>query len=130
MTVSITSAELASFTKKLGFESLTDIESEAFIEEADYVDSSFDIAGYTDAKIKLIKLYLCAMLSINGVRQVSSIGLDVMSKSYKYGTLEETYRWLESAIETADSEGVVSSLIPSIGTGFGFMAVTSGQGED
>ena len=130
MTATITSAELAAFTKKLGFESLTDIENEAFIETADSVDSSFAVAGYTDAKIRLIKLYLCAMLSINGVRQVSSIGLDVMSKSYKYGTLEETYRWLESSIETADSEGVVSSLIPSSGTGFGFMAVTSGQCED
>lgn len=130
MTATITSAELAAFTKKLGFESLTDIENEAFIETADSVDSSFAVAGYTDAKIRLIKLYLCAMLSINGVRQVSSIGLDVMSKSYKYGTLEDTYRWLESAIETADSEGVVSSLIPSSGTGFGFMAVTSGQSED
>ena len=130
MTATITSAELAAFTKKLGFESLTDIESEAFIETANSVDSGFDITGYTDAKIRLIKLYLCAMLSINGVRQVSSIGLDVMSKSYKYGTLEDTYRWLESAIETADSEGVVSSLIPSSGTGFGFMAVTSGQSED
>ena len=130
MTATITSTELASFVKKLGFESLTDIESEAFIETADSVDSSFAVAGYTDAKIKLIKLYLCAMLSINGVRQVSSTSLDVMSKSYKYGTLEETYDWLSSAIETSDNEGVVSSLIPSIGTGFGFMAVTSGQSED
>jgi len=130
MTATITAVELAAFTKKLGFESLTDIESESFIETANSVDSGFDVAGYTDAKIRLIKLYLCAMLSINGVRQVSSIGLDVMSKSYKYGTLEDTYRWLESAIETADSEGVVSSLTPSSGTGFGFMAVTSGQCED
>lgn len=130
MTATITNTELAAFVKKLGLESLTDIESEAFIETADSVDSSFDVAGYTDAKIRLIKLYLCAMLSINGVRQVSSIGLDVMSKSYKYGTLEDTYRWIESAIETADSDGVVSSLIPSSGTGFGFMAVTSGQSED
>lgn len=130
MTATVTAVELAAFTKKLGFESLTDIENEAFIETADSVDSSFAVAGYTDAKIRLIKLYLCAMLSINGVRQVSSIGLDVMSKSYKYGTLEDTFRWLESAIETADSEGVVGSLIPSSGTGFGFMAVTSGQGED
>lgn len=130
MTATITSAELAAFVKKLGLESLTDIESEAFIETADSVDSSFAVAGYTDAKIRLIKLYLCAMLSINGVRQVSSIGLDVMSKSYKYGTLEDTFRWLELSIETADSEGVVSSLIPSSGTGFGFVAVTSGQSED
>lgn len=130
MTATITSNEIAAYVKKLGFEPLTDIESEAFIETADSVDSSFVVAGYTDAKIRLIKLYLCAMLSINGVRQVSSIGLDVMSKSYKYGTLEDTYRWLESAIETADSEGVVGSLIPSSGAGFGFMAVTSGQGED
>ncbi len=53
-----------------------------------------------------------------------------MSKSYNYESLDKTYRWLESAIETADSEGVVSSLIPSSGTGFGFMAVTSGQSED
>ena len=130
MTATITAVELAAFTKKLGFESLTDIESEAFIETADSVDSSFDIAGYTDAKVRLIKLYLCAMLSINGVRQVSSVGLDVMSKAYKYGTLEETYRWLESAIETADVDGVVYSLIPPSSAGFGFMAVTSGQGED
>ena len=130
MTETVTAVDLTAFTKKLGFESLTDIESEAFIETANSVDSSFDIAGYTDAKIKLIKLYLCAMLSINGVRRESSKSLDVMSKSYNYESLDKTYRWLESAIETADSEGVVSSLIPSSGTGFGFMAVTSGQSED
>lgn len=130
MAATITNAELAAFVKKLGFESLTDIESEAFIETADSVDSSFDIAGYTDAKIKLIKLYLCAMLSINGVRRESSKSLDVMSKSYNYESLDSTYEWLESAIETADSEGVVSSFIPSSVTGFGFMAVTSGQSED
>ena len=130
MAATITSNEIAAYVKKLGFEPLTDIESAAFIETADSVDSSFDVAGYTDAKVRLIKLYLCAMLSINGVRQVSSIGLDVMSKSYKYGTLKETYDWLESAISTADSENVVYSLIPASGTGFGFMAVTSGQSED
>ena len=130
MTATITSTELAAFTKKLGFESLTDIESEAFIETANSADADFDVAGYTDAKIKLIKLYLCAMLSINGVRRESSKSLDVMSKSYNYESLDKTYRWLESAIETADVDGVVSSLIPSSGTGFGFMAVTSGQSED
>lgn len=130
MTATITSTELAAFTKKLGFESLTDIESEAFIETANSVDADFDASGYTDAKIKLIKLYLCAMMSINGVRQVSSITLDAMSKSYKYGTLDETYDWLSSAIETADSNGVVNSLIPSSGTGFGFMTITSGQPDD
>ena len=130
MTATITAVELSEFVKKLGFESLTDIESEAFIETADSVDSSFDIAGYTDAKIKLIKLYLCAMLSINGVRRESSKSLDVMSKSYNYESLDKTYRWLESAIETADVDGVVSSLIPSSGAGFGFMAVTSGQATD
>lgn len=130
MTATITSAELAVFTKKLGFESLTDIESEAFIEAADSVDSSFDVSGYTDAKIKLIKLYLCAMLSINGVRRESSKSLDVMSKSYNYESLDGAYSWLESAIETADSEGVVSSLIPPGSAGFGFMAVTSGQSDE
>lgn len=130
MTATITSSEIAAYVKKLGFEPLTDIESEAFIETANSVDAAFDVAGYTNAKVRLIKLYLCAMLSIIGVRQVSSIGLDVMSKSYKYGTLEDTFRWLESAISTADSENVVYSLIPSSGTGFGFMAVTSGQSDD
>ena len=130
MTATITSNEIAAYVKKLGFEPLTDIESAAFIETANSVDAAFDVAGYTAAKVRLIKLYLCAMLSINGARQVSSIGLDVMSKSYKYGTLEETYDWLESAISTADSENVVYSLIPASGTGFGFMAVTSGQSED
>jgi len=130
VTATITNTELAAFVKKLGFESLTDIESAAFIETADSFDSDFYLAGYTDTKISLIKLYLCAMLSINGVRRESSKSLDVMSKSYNYESLDSTYDWLESAIETADSEGVVSSLIPSSSTGFGFMAVTSGQGED
>ena len=130
MTATITSAELAAFTKKRGFESLTDIESEAFIETANSVDSSFDVSGYTDAKVRLIKLYLCAMLSINGVRRESSKSLDVMSKSYNYESLENTYRWLESAIETADVDGVVSSLIPSSVVGFGFMAITSGQSDE
>ena len=130
MTATITSVELAAFTKKLGFESLTDIESEAFIETADSVDADFAVAGYTDAKIRLIKLYLCAMLSINGVRRESSKSLDVMSKSYNYESLDKTYRWLESAIDTADTEGVVSALIPPSGAGFGFMTVTSGQSED
>lgn len=130
MTATITSSEIAAYVKKLGFEPLTDIESAAFIETANSVDAAFDVAGYTDAKVRLIKLYLCAMLSINGVRQVSSIGLDVMSKSYKYGTLEETFRWLESAIDYADTEFVTALLIPASGTGFGFMAVTSGQSED
>jgi len=130
VTATITSTELAAFTKKLGFESLTDIESEAFIETADSVDSGFDIAGYTDSKVRLIKLYLCAMFSINGVRRESSKRLDVMAKSYEYESLDKTYRWLESAIETADADGVVYSLIPSSGTGFGFMAVTSGQSDE
>ena len=130
MTATVTAVELAAFTKKLGFESLTDIESEAFIETANSVDSGFAVSGYTDAKIKLIKLYLCAMLSINGVRRESSKSLDVMSKSYNYESLDKTYQWLESAIETADVDGVVYSLIPPSSAGFGFMAVTSGQSDE
>lgn len=124
MTATITSTELAAFTKKLGFEPLTDIESEAFIETADSVDSSFAVAGYTDAKIRLIKLYLCAMLSINGVRQTSSQSVDVMSKSYKYGTLEDTYNWLSVRISEADPDGVVD--IPAQGGGSAFIMTVRG----
>ena len=118
MAATITSAELAAFTKKLGFESLTDIESEAFIETADSVDADFDVAGYTDAKIRLIKLYLCAMLSINGVRQTSSQSVDVMSKSYKYGTLEDTYNWLSIRLSEADPDGIVDTPASSEGGAF------------
>ena len=124
MTATITSAELAAFTKKLGFESLTDIENEAFIETADSVDSSFAVAGYTDAKIKLIKLYLCAMLSINGVRQTASQSVDVLSKSYKYGTLEDTYDWLSIRISEADPDGIVD--IPAKGGGSAFIMTVGG----
>ena len=124
MTATITSTELAAFTKKLGFEPLTDIESEAFIETADSVDSSFDIAGYTDAKIKLIKLYLCAMLSINGVRQTASQSVDVLSKSYKYWTLEDTYDWLSIRISEADPDGIVD--IPAQGVGSAFIVTVGG----
>ena len=124
MAATITSAELAAFTKKLGFESLTDIESEAFIETADSVDADFDVAGYTDAKIRLIKLYLCAMLSINGVRQTSSQSVDVLSKSYKYGTLEDTYNWLSVRIGEADPEGIVD--IPASSEGGAFIMTVGG----
>ena len=124
MTATITSTELAAFTKKLGFEPLTDIESEAFIETADSVDADFAVAGYTDAKIKLIKLYLCAMLSINGVRQTASQSVDVLSKSYKYGTLEDTYNWLSVRISEADPDGVVD--IPAQGGGSAFIMTVSG----
>ena len=124
MTATITSAELAAFTKKLGFESLTDIESEAFIETADSVDSSFAVAGYTDAKIRLIKLYLCAMLSINGVRQTASQSVDVLSKSYKYGTLEDTYNWLSVRIREADPDGIVD--IPASSEGGAFIMTVGG----
>ncbi len=127
MTATITSTELAAFTKKLGLESLTDIESEAFIETADSVDSSFAVAGYTDAKIKLIKLYLCAMLSINGVRQTASQSADVMSKSYKYGTLEDTYDWLSIRISEADPDGIVD--IPAQGGGSAFIMTVGGGYE-
>lgn len=124
MTATITSAELAAFTKKLGFESLTDIESEAFIETADSFDSSFAVAGYTDAKIRLIKLYLCAMLSINGVRQTASQSVDALSKSYKYGTLEDTYNWLSVRISEADPDGIVD--IPAQGGGSAFIMTVGG----
>jgi len=124
VTATITSTELAAFTKKLGFESLTDIESEAFIETADSVDSSFDVAGYTDAKIRLIKLYLCAMLSINGVRQTASQSVDVLSKSYKYGTLEDTYNWLSVRISEADPDGIVD--IPASSEGGAFIMTVGG----
>lgn len=124
MAATITSTELAAFTKKLGFESLTNIESEAFIEAADSVDSGFDASGYTDAKVRLIKLYLCAMLSINGVRQTASQSVDVMSKSYKYGTLEDTYDWLSIRISEADPDGIVD--IPAQGGGSAFMMTAGG----
>ena len=124
MAATITSTELAAFTKKLGFESLTNIESEAFIEAADSVDSGFDASGYTDAKVRLIKLYLCAMLSINGVRQTASQSVDVMSKSYKYGTLEDTYDWLSIRISEADPDGIAD--VPASSEGIAFIMTVGG----
>ena len=121
----VTQSECAEFIKKLGFEPLTDIEVEAFIETADSKDADFATAGYTDTKIRLIKLYLVALQSINGVRQTSSVGLDVMSKSYKYGTLQETFDWLLGKISDADKEGVVDDILPSGATG-AFMITVGG----
>ena len=119
----VTQSECAAFIKKLGFEPLTDIEVEAFIETADSKDADFTGAGYTDTKIRLIKLYLVALQSINGVRQTSSVGLDVMSKSYKYGTLQETFDWLLGKITDADTAGVVTDILPSGATGAFMMTV-------
>ena len=94
----ITQQEAAQFIKKLGFEPLTQIEFDAFIEVADSYDAAFAAAGCSDAKIRQIKLYLVALQSINGVRQTASQSVDVLSKSYKYGTLEDTYNWLSILI--------------------------------
>ena len=120
----ITQQEAAQFIKKLGFEPLTQIEFDAFIETADGYDAAFAAAGYSDTKIRQIKLYLVALQSINGVRQTSSQSVDVLSKSYKYGTLEDTYDWLSIRISEADPDGIVD--IPAQGGGSAFIMTVGG----
>ena len=120
----ITQQEAAQFITKLGFEPLTQIEFDAFIEVADCYDAAFTASGYSDAKIRQIKLYLVALQSINGVRQTASQSVDVLSKSYKYGTLEDTYDWLSIRISEADPDGVVD--IPAQGGGSAFIMTVGG----
>lgn len=120
----ITQQEAAQFITKLGFEPLTQIEFDAFIEEADGYDAALAAAGYSDAKIRQIKLYLVALQSINGVRQTASQSVDVLSKSYKYGTLEDTYDWLSIRISEADPNGIVD--IPAQGGGSAFIMTVGG----
>lgn len=120
----VTPTECAAFIKKLGFEPLTEIEITAFIETADSKDADFVTAAYTDAKVRLIKLYLVALQSINGVRQTASQSVDVLSKSYKYGTLEDTYDWLSIRISEADPDGIVD--IPAQGGGSAFIMTVGG----
>jgi len=120
----ITQQEAAQFITKLGFEPLTQIEFDAFIEVANGYDAAFAAAGYSDAKIRQIKLYLVALQSINGVRQTSSQSVDVMSKSYTYGTLEDTYNWLSVRIRDADQSGIV--VIPAKAGGSAFIKTVGG----
>ena len=120
----ITQQEAAQFITKLGFEPLTQIELDAFVEVADGYDAEFTSAGYSDAKIRQIKLYLVALQSINGVRQTSSQSVDVLSKSYKYGTLEDTYNWLSVRIGEADPDGIVD--IPASSEGGAFIMTVGG----
>lgn len=120
----ITQQEAAQFITKLGFEPLTQIEFDAFIEVADGYDSAFSAAGYSDAKIRQIKLYLVALQSINGVRQAASQSVDVLSKSYKYGTLDDTYNWLSIRISYADPDGIVD--IPASSEGGAFIITVGG----
>ena len=120
----ITQQEAAQFIKKLGFEPLTQIEFDAFIEVADGYDAAFAANGYSDAKIRQIKLYLVALQSINGARQTASQSVDVLSKSYKYGTLEDTYNWLSIRIGEADPDGIVD--IPAQGGGSAFIMTVGG----
>ena len=120
----VTPTECGAFITKLGFEALTDIEITAFIETVDSKDAEFSAAGYTDAKIRLIKLYLVALQSINGVRQTASQSVDVLSKSYKYWTLEDTYDWLSIRLSEADPDGIVD--IPAQGGGSAFMMTVGG----
>ena len=120
----ITQQEAAQFITKLGFEPLTQIEFDAFIEVADGYDAAFTAVGYSNSKIRQIKLYLVALQSINGVRQTASQSVDVLSKSYKYGTLEDTYDWLSVRIGEADPEGVVD--IPASSEGGAFIMTVGG----
>ena len=120
----ITQQEAAQFITKLGFEPLTQIEFDAFVEVADGYDAAFAAAGYSDAKIRQIKLYLVALQSINGVRQTSSQSVDVLSKSYKYGTLEDTYNWLSVRIGEADPECIVD--VPASSEGCAFIMTVGG----
>ena len=120
----ITQQEAAQFITKLGFEPLTQIEFDAFIEVADGYDAAFTASGYSDAKIRQIKLYLVALQSINGVRQTASQSVDVLSKSYKYGTLEDTYNWLSVRISEADPDGIVD--VPASSEGGAFIMTVGG----
>ena len=120
----ITQQEAAQFITKLGFEPLTQIEFDAFVEVADGYDAAFATAGYSDTKIRQIKLYLVALQSINGVRQTASQSVDVLSKSYKYGTLEDTYDWLSIRISEADPDGIVD--VPAQGGGSAFIMTVGG----
>lgn len=120
----ITQQEAAQFITKLGFEPLTQIEFDAFIEVADGYDAAFTAAGYSDSKIRQIKLYLVALQSINGVRQTASQSVDVLSKSYKYGTLEDAHNWLSVRIGEADPDGIVD--IPSSSEGGAFIMTVGG----
>lgn len=120
----ITQQEAAQFITKLGFEPLTQIEFDAFVEVADGYDAAFTTSGYSDAKIRQIKLYLVALQSINGVRQTASQSVDVLSKSYKYGTLEDTYDWLSIRIGEADHDAIVD--IPAQGGGSAFIMTVGG----
>lgn len=120
----ITQQEAAQFITKLGFESLTQIEFDAFIEVADGYDAAFSAAGYSDAKVRQIKMYIVALQSINGVRQTSSQSVDVLSKSYKYGTLEDTYNWLSVRISEADPDGIVD--VPASSEGGAFIMTVGG----
>ena len=120
----ITQQEAAQFITKLGFEPLTQIEFDAFIEVADGYDAAFATTGYSDAKIRQIKLYLVALQSINGARQTASQSVDVLSKSYKYGTLEDTYNWLSVRIGEADPDGIVD--VPAQGGGSAFIMTVGG----
>ena len=52
MTATITADDANSFIKKLGFESLSSIESAAFIEQVNSKDAELDAAGYSDAKVQ------------------------------------------------------------------------------
>ena len=120
----ITQQEAAQFITKLGFEPLTQIEFDAFIEVADGYDAAFTAVGYSNSKIRQIKLYIVALQSINGVRQTSSQSVDVLSKSYKYGTLEDTYDWLSIRISEADPDGIVD--IPASSEGGAFIMTVGG----
>ena len=120
----ITQQEAGQFIKKLGFEPLTQIEFDAFTESADGYDAAFAAAGYSDAKIRQIKLYLVALQSINGARQTASQSVDVMSKSYKYGTLEDTYNWLSVRIGEADPDGIID--VPAQGGVSAFIITVGG----
>ena len=47
-----------------------------------------------------------------------------MSKSYKYGTLEDTYDWLSIRISEADPDGIVD--VPASSEGGAFIMTVGG----
>jgi len=109
----LTLAQAKEFLASVGIV-LPDFMLQIFVNKANGIDACLTANGVSDDDAMLIKLYLIGLLgTVQGDRYVTSQRAPSgAAQSYRYGSLSERYDSIYNLLETVDTYGCSTSLIP------------------
>ena len=113
MAAQITVSDVVAFLESSGY-TCDENTIECIIETIDNsADACFDANGYADCTVKLIKIYLAALMCISAGAQRIQTEKDLSGDSVTFDTNQQTESKLAAQIRALDTNGCVSDLIPT-----------------